>query len=87
MMEVLHQRVSSLSAKALAFFMMASMALLSSDVWAQAEDAADAAEPLRPPRVGDAPSSPKFLVMGVIVVLVAVVVIAVTLKTKRGHQD
>jgi hypothetical protein len=84
MMEVLHQRVSSLSAKALAFFMMASIAMLSSDVWAQAEDAA---EPLRPPRVGDAPSSPKFLVMGVIVVLVALVVIAVTLKTKRGHQD
>ncbi len=83
MMEVLHQRVSSLTAKAMAWFMMASVAMLGSDVWAQAEDA----EPLRPPRVGDAPSSPKFLVMGVIIVLLALVVVAVTLKTKRGHQD
>ena len=56
------------------------MALVCSPVWAQAEE-------LRLPKAKDAPSSPKFLMMGVVIVLLAGVVVVVTLKTKRGHQD
>ncbi|MFK7758596.1 MAG: hypothetical protein AB8C13_01470 [Phycisphaerales bacterium] len=53
---------------------------MSSPVWAQAEE-------LRPPKASEAPSSPKYLMMGVLLVIFAGVVVAVTLKTKRGHQD
>jgi len=56
------------------------MSVMSSPVWAQVEG-------LKPPKTKDAPSSPKFLMMGVVIVLIAVTVVVVTLKAKRGHQD
>lgn len=42
---------------------------------------------LRPPTTTDAPSSPKFVVIGVAVLLLGLVVVVATLKSKRGHQD
>jgi|TARA_R110002072_G_scaffold175700_2_gene331650 ABC-type uncharacterized transport system permease subunit len=80
MMLSVHQRISSLSMWAFAGL----MAVMSSSAWAQAEDAV---ETLRPPKTSDAPSSPKFLMMGLVLVLLAAVVVVVTLKTKRDHQD
>jgi hypothetical protein len=72
----LQSRFSALSS----WLLMAIFAAMSSPAWAQAEE-------LRPPRAKEAPSSPKFLMMGIIVVLLAIVVVVVTLKVKRTHQD
>lgn len=59
---------------------LAMIAFVASPAFAQAED-------LRPPKTNSAISSPKFLIMGVIVLLLAATVVVVTLKAKRGHQD
>ena len=59
---------------------MAVFAIMSSPAWAQAEQ-------LTPPRAKETPSSPKFLMMGIIFVLLAIVIVIVTLKVKRTHQD
>lgn len=56
------------------------MSVMASPAWAQVEE-------LKPPKAKEAPSSPKYLLMGIVIVLVAGVIVAVTLKTKRGHQD
>jgi len=80
MMQAVHQRISSLYM----WFVVGAMMVMSSQAWAQA---ADAVEQLRPPKTKEAPSSPKFLMMGIVLVLLAGVVVVVTLKTKRGHQD
>jgi len=79
-MQAVHQRISSLYM----WFVVGAMMVMSSQAWAQA---ADAVEQLRPPKTKEAPSSPKFLMMGIVLVLLAGVVVVVTLKTKRGHQD
>jgi len=75
-MQAVHQRISSLYG----WIVVGVMSVMSSPVWAQVEG-------LKPPKTKDAPSSPKFLMMGVIIVLLAVTVVVVTLKAKRGHQD
>lgn len=72
----LQSRFSNLST----WFLMIALAVMSSPAWAQAEQ-------LRPPRAKETPSSPKFLIMGVIILLLAIIVVVVTLKTKRTHQD
>ena len=56
------------------------MALMCSPVWAQVEE-------LRLPRTKEVPSSPKYLIMAVVIVLLAGMVVVVTLKTKRDHLD
>ena len=76
MMQAVHQRISSLYG----WIIVGAMSVMSSPVWAQVEG-------LKPPKTQDAPSSPKFLMMGVIIVLLAATVVVVTLKAKRGHQD
>gem|GEM_PF-2316724 len=76
MMQAVHQRISSLYG----WIIVGMMSVMSSPVWAQVEG-------LKPPKTKDAPSSPKFLMMGVVIVLIAVTVVVVTLKAKRGHQD
>ena len=75
-MQAVHQRISSLYG----WIIVGMMSVMSSPVWAQVEG-------LKPPKTKDAPSSPKFLMMGVVIVLIAVTVVVVTLKAKRGHQD
>jgi len=76
MMHAVHQRISSLYG----WIIVGMMSVMSSPVWAQVEG-------LKPPRAKEAPSSPKFLMMGVVLVLLALTVVVVTLKAKRGHQD
>ena len=56
------------------------ISVMSSPVWAQVED-------LKPPRTKEAPSNPKFLVMGVAVLLLGAAIFVVTMKAKRDHQD
>lgn len=56
------------------------MMAMCSPVWAQAEE-------LKPPKASESPSSPKYLMMGLLLVIFGGVVVAVTLKSKRGHQD
>lgn len=56
------------------------LAVMGSPAWAQVEE-------LRLPKTKEAPSSPKYLMMGVVIVLLAGAVVAVTLKAKRDHLD
>lgn len=42
---------------------------------------------LRPPKISESPSSPRFWMYAVFTLLVAAVVFASSLKPKRGHQD
>jgi len=76
MMQAIHQRISSLYG----WMILGLMSAMSSPLWAQVEA-------LNPPKTKEAPSSPKFLMMGVVLVLLAGTVVLVTLKAKRGHQD
>tara|TARA_E500000318_G_scaffold85651_2_gene81758 strand:- start:16570 stop:16782 length:213 start_codon:yes stop_codon:yes gene_type:complete len=64
----------------MALVAMMMLAMSAGDVLAQEEA-------LRPPTTQDAPSSPKFIVWGVAILLTGLLVFAVTLKSKRGHQD
>lgn len=80
MIEQAQNRISSLYSWLRMGLILGVVSVMSSPVWAQAEA-------LKPPRAKDAPSSPKFLLMGVLLVLVGAAVVVVTLKTKRGHQD
>jgi hypothetical protein len=56
------------------------MTLCTSEVLAQSE-------PLRPPTTKEAPSGPKFIMMGIALVLTGLVIVVAILKSKRGHQD
>lgn len=47
--------------------------------WAQSE--------LRPPKITENPSSPKFWMYAVLVLILAAVVFAASFKPKRTHQD
>ncbi|MCR9075458.1 MAG: hypothetical protein NXI07_05405 [bacterium] len=42
---------------------------------------------LRPPTTKEAPSAPKYIVIGVAFLLLVLVAIVASLKSKRGHQD
>ena len=44
-------------------------------------------EALRPPKTDTPASGPKYLIYFIAILLLAGVVFAVTLKTKRSHQD
>jgi hypothetical protein len=48
---------------------------------------AQADSELRPPRITESPSSPKYWMYALFILLLAVVVVAASLKSKRGHQD
>lgn len=80
MIEQAQNRISSLYSWLRMGLILGVVSLMSSPVWAQAEG-------LRPPKAKEAPSSPKFILMAILLVLVGATVVAVTLKTKRDHQD
>ncbi len=42
---------------------------------------------LRPPRITESPSSPKYWMYALFLLLLAAVVFAASLKSKRTHQD
>ena len=68
------------SSRLAALCMMLMVSVMSSPVWAQVEG-------LKPPKAKESPSSPKFLMMGIVLLLLGAAVVVVTLKTKRDHQD
>lgn len=80
MIEQAQNRISSFSSWLRMGLILGVVSVMSSPVWAQVEG-------LKPPKAKEAPSSPKFILMGILLLLLGVVVVAVTLKTKRDHQD